>query len=356
MTHPYQQVADDIVLRIRRGEWKNGEQIPTVRALASLYPHSRVTLHKALLHLATRGYLDTVRGRGTFVKAAYIKDSIGVLSGGVTGEHGRSPLSLACVDYARGYFTGVGLDARIYSEDPLSPTRLPSALTDDLDAGRLKGLLTIQSSFSFKHLGTDAWRRHRTPHVDIGSQPAPHRVYIDYDAFFGRALALAAAEGCRHPLLIATGSGRSPEELRRHFAAGQAQVYPASPDLSHAMSPEEWGFRLMRELSRSRQPFDALIVPEDTIAKGIAQGALASGGAPRARILIVALGNRGIDVFYPVPVIRLDVDVEQLVVQAAERLMRQIREPDLPNETFLIAPDRELRSGMRAPDTQGVTV
>lgn len=71
MTHPYQQVACDIVLRIRRGEWKNGEQIPTVRALAALYPHSRVTLHKALMHLATRGYLDTVRGRGTFVKASH---------------------------------------------------------------------------------------------------------------------------------------------------------------------------------------------------------------------------------------------------------------------------------------------
>lgn len=354
MAHPYQAVADDILLRIRRGEWKHGERIPAVRALEALYPHSRMTLHKALRHLQQAGYLSAVHGRGTFVKAARIKDAVAILAGGQLGEHSFSPLSTACVDHARAYFTRLGFDARVYTETPLTPSRLPAALLDDLDAGKLKGLLTVLSTFAFKHLGTDAWNRHRVPHVDIGSQPAPQRVYVDFNAFYRRALALAAADGRRQPLLVATGSGMPPAAVRDLYQKGNVRVHVPDPEAPPAANREEWGFRLMRDLLRGRAEFDCLIVPEDNIAKGLAQGALAYGARVPDRFAIIALVNRGIELFYPVPVIQLQLDVESLVIHAGERLLQLLHDPDLPPSLALLPPDREVRYEPEAARLQEV--
>jgi DNA-binding LacI/PurR family transcriptional regulator len=222
---------------------------------------------------------------------------------------------------------------------------MPKAMLDDLDAGKLKGLLTVQSRFSFKHLGTDAWRRHRVPHVDIGSQPAPQRVYIDFEAFMIRALAAARGEGRRSPLLVATGSALSPDALRRRFGGKGVAVYTPPPELGPPLGAEEFGFRLMLDLLRRGETFDAIVAADDGIAKGIVQGALAGGIAVPERLMVLALVNRGIDLFYPAPVTRLEVDVEALVIHAGDRLMRLVREPGLPPETLLIPPDREIRPG-----------
>jgi DNA-binding LacI/PurR family transcriptional regulator len=344
MPHPYQMVADDILLRIRRGEWKNGERLPAVRDLETLYPHSRMTLHKALRHLQASGYITIVNGRGAYVKVAHIKDPVGILMGGVTPAHIIAPFAMTCVDFARAYFARLGLEPRIYSEDPLAPTWMPQALLDDLDAGKLKGLLTVQSRFSFKHLDTDAWRRHRVPHVDIGSQPAPQRVYIDFEAFMVRALEVAREAGRSRPLLIPTGSAMSAEYLRSRFGASGADVYVPPPELGPPIGAEEFGFRLMQSLIRRRATVDAIVAADDVIAKGIVQGALAGRIDIPRQVMVLALVNRGIELFYPAPVTRLEVDVEALAIHAGDRLARLMREPDLPPETVLFPPNREIRT------------
>jgi DNA-binding LacI/PurR family transcriptional regulator len=285
-----------------------------------------------------------MHGRGTFVKATHIKDSIGILIGGLTGEHAYSPLSMTCLDHARGYLTRLGFDARVYTENPLTASRLPAALLEELDAGKIKGLMTVLSGFSYRHLGTDAWRRHRVPHVDIGSQPAPQRVFIDFDAFFKRALALAGSEGRARPLLIASGSGIPGAEIRRRVEGTGATVYTPPPELAQSTGKEEWGFRLMLDLIRRKADFDCLVVPEDGIAKGLCEGVLAGGLPVARRPLIVSLVNRGVDLFYPIPIIKLEVNVEALMIHAADRLLRLLQEPDLPPEAVLIPPDREIRA------------
>ena len=64
----YVQVADHIAGRIERGELAPGSRLPPERELASFYGVSYDTIRRATAALRERGLIETVHGRGTFVK------------------------------------------------------------------------------------------------------------------------------------------------------------------------------------------------------------------------------------------------------------------------------------------------
>lgn len=63
----YHQLRQAIRERIAAGEWRPGEQVPTLRELCRLYGVSRITAVQALGALAQEGLLTRQRGKGTFV-------------------------------------------------------------------------------------------------------------------------------------------------------------------------------------------------------------------------------------------------------------------------------------------------
>lgn len=63
----YHQLRQDLRERIAAGEWRPGDQVPTIRELCQLYGVSRITAIQALGALAQEGLLDRKRGKGTFV-------------------------------------------------------------------------------------------------------------------------------------------------------------------------------------------------------------------------------------------------------------------------------------------------
>lgn len=64
----YHQVELDMRQRIRSGEWRRGEQIPTESELCTVYGASRVTIREAIRRLTVEGLLIRRRGSGTFVR------------------------------------------------------------------------------------------------------------------------------------------------------------------------------------------------------------------------------------------------------------------------------------------------
>src|SRR5688572_1855433 len=61
------QVAQIIKTRIESGLWRNGEPIPTEKALCAEFDVSRGTVRQALKSVEAEGYLWRQQGRGTFV-------------------------------------------------------------------------------------------------------------------------------------------------------------------------------------------------------------------------------------------------------------------------------------------------
>jgi DNA-binding GntR family transcriptional regulator len=62
----YLQVADDLAARIGRGELKG--RMPAERDLAAEYGVAYGTIRRAMEVLRERGLVESVHGRGTFVR------------------------------------------------------------------------------------------------------------------------------------------------------------------------------------------------------------------------------------------------------------------------------------------------
>ena len=64
----YQQIANDIILRISQKEWNIDDKLPTEAELAAEYAVSRVTLRQAMGQLERDGIICKFQGKGAFVK------------------------------------------------------------------------------------------------------------------------------------------------------------------------------------------------------------------------------------------------------------------------------------------------
>ncbi|MBN2684764.1 MAG: GntR family transcriptional regulator [Pontiellaceae bacterium] len=65
--HKYQEICDNILARIERGELEQGMRLPGVRALGEKYGCNYHTVRHAFEALAEQGYVELRQGSGTFV-------------------------------------------------------------------------------------------------------------------------------------------------------------------------------------------------------------------------------------------------------------------------------------------------
>jgi GntR family transcriptional regulator, arabinose operon transcriptional repressor len=64
----HRRIANDIAARIQSGQYPTGAKLPSEPRLAAEFGVSRGTLRQALASLRQGGYLDSIPGRGTFVR------------------------------------------------------------------------------------------------------------------------------------------------------------------------------------------------------------------------------------------------------------------------------------------------
>lgn len=91
----YYQVREELTRRIREGEFRVGDMLPTEEALAKAYAVSRITVKRALLDLVNEGLITRRQGKGTFVATPKLEEDISqavavarpVLMHGEKGEH-----------------------------------------------------------------------------------------------------------------------------------------------------------------------------------------------------------------------------------------------------------------------------
>lgn len=64
----YEQLKNQIIIGIAKGELKDGDRLPSVRSLASDLAINLHTVNKAYQHLEQEGFLQINRQRGVFVQ------------------------------------------------------------------------------------------------------------------------------------------------------------------------------------------------------------------------------------------------------------------------------------------------
>jgi GntR family histidine utilization transcriptional repressor len=72
----YRQLKEHILAQMRSGQWAPGSRVPSENQLVAKFGISRMTANRALRELMQDGYLDRVRGLGTFVKEAPRQSSL----------------------------------------------------------------------------------------------------------------------------------------------------------------------------------------------------------------------------------------------------------------------------------------
>ncbi|HEY1805862.1 MAG TPA: GntR family transcriptional regulator [Terracidiphilus sp.] len=65
----YQQIVNQMKLKIAAGEWLAGEEIPSIRQLAADLSVSVITIKRAYLEMEHAGLIVTQHGKGSFVAA-----------------------------------------------------------------------------------------------------------------------------------------------------------------------------------------------------------------------------------------------------------------------------------------------
>ena len=63
----YKQIKQEIYSRIQRGEWKEGDRIPSERKLCEQFGISRITVRQAISQAVNEGILKSYPGKGTFI-------------------------------------------------------------------------------------------------------------------------------------------------------------------------------------------------------------------------------------------------------------------------------------------------
>ena len=63
----YEQITDQIKSAIVTGQLAEGEQLPSIRALANSLRVSAITTKRAYADLEATGLIETVQGKGTYV-------------------------------------------------------------------------------------------------------------------------------------------------------------------------------------------------------------------------------------------------------------------------------------------------
>ena len=64
----YAQLMKEIKDQIRKGTYKEGDQIPTEGELSTAYQVSRITVRRTIEELCSQGFLVKRQGKGTFVE------------------------------------------------------------------------------------------------------------------------------------------------------------------------------------------------------------------------------------------------------------------------------------------------
>ena len=72
----YEQIEEQIMLKINSGKYKPGDKLPSIRELASKLSLNVNTVKRAFSELEAKGVTVSIQGRGVFISENAIKNEI----------------------------------------------------------------------------------------------------------------------------------------------------------------------------------------------------------------------------------------------------------------------------------------
>ncbi len=332
--HPlYRQVAgllrDEIVRRM-----KPGEKLESEDRLSKRFDVSVITTREALRILASEGWVVRRQGKGTFVAEKRPEKPVAVLIDRDVSHPRASYFFLRVAREVKAFLEDAGRTVRLYTGQ-LMPNEDSTELTcreflEDLEADRFSGVIAV---YAFPHPGwTGRLREKGIPLVGIGRR---HEYSVDSDpeAFMKAAVAQLREAGRKRIALMGWERGQSDpgENTDRTFYRAFLDALEAN---GLSLPPPEWvredlhpalnaaGWEEFKDLwiSRREKP-DGLVITDDFLFRDAATAMIELDIGIPDTLMVVTHSNRGSDILHPFPVIRIEVDPNEVALTLAEMFL-----------------------------------
>lgn len=191
------------------------------------------------------------------------------------------------------------------------------------------------------------------PHVIIGRPPfSTAACWIDINNHVSGHLATEYLTQCGYTHIAFIG-GPQTDEISRHRLRGfvsSMRIFGLDvPDSSikYGTYSKQSGFEMMEELLRGSFLPDAVICEDNKIAMGAASAIRKRGMNIPNDIGMITFDDYPLSQLIDPPLTVVDINVNKLGQQAAEILMKKIRNPSLNMQSFTTVPELIIRSSTR---------
>lgn len=328
----HRQVERFLRQQIQTGELQPSQQLPSTAELTRKWKVSPETIRKAMTHLIADGLMIRTH-HGTFVKSKAARMLIGILV--------SAPLTDETAYFYRAMvrFLTTAIDenkerqweGRVY--DALTKAKAAPKLVEspvyrnlavDVRNGFLEGIIELGTSVD----GLPALEKAKLPRVRWGED-----VYVDMQAFGEQCVKLAVSRGIREIIYLRTfeegpdlkalnDTARSLKlpppivrQMTRTWVGGVEYEQAVYENTLHLL--DHWN-------TGSHQP-KALIIPDDIGARAATVAVVKKGIPVPQRLMVIAMTNEGIDLHYPVPIIRYIHPVKKIAEGLIEMLHHKMK-------------------------------
>lgn len=319
--------------RLRGGKWTAGSRLPTRMELIKTFKVSPMTLQLVIDDLTQEGFVQSRGREGTFVANTppFVRNYGFVIRGANEERQEWHHYWRVLESEATRHFSDSVKKAVFYYGIDRPFSQDVQRLQQDIESQRLAGVF-FSNVPGFLSSSPLAMQKH-TPLVAVGSGDAGIKnlslIKLGTAHFFESALKAIAGAGRRRVGLITPW-----EDPRQHLADFTAQAarlglrtHPRWCQYApHSVGGRRWASNAVQAIVSSAEKPDALVVYDDNLIESTMAGMQAAGCSVPADCLVVAHTNFPWPIASPYPLIRIGVNIRDVVSAAVTEINRRQNE------------------------------
>ncbi len=327
----YAQVADHLRERIQ-ASYQAGQKLEAESKLATELQVSLTTVREALGCLAQEGVVERKHGSGTYVRDPFGKQQLAILTELDINHTKTSYFFLESVQRLRAYLETRNIPVRVYVGQTAVGEAAPEGLScpefmEDVKAGRLRGVIAEATNFRLKWMQPLIERK--IPVVG-GSRDFAWSAAANHLDMVRQGAEYLLEAGRRRLGVIAPPGEAGTRIFTSTLQAAGVEVHPEWIVSESEPGREGAGWEAVRALwcARDEKP-DGLIVCDDVMFQGVTMALLEAGvHVPEdLRLAVHVVGGRALH--SPLPIARVEFDLDALIQAKAEMLLRLLRQEEI---------------------------
>lgn len=339
-----QQTAERLRSKIL-AECQAGDRLDAETVLAEKLGVSVVTMRSALLILSEEGLIERRQKRGTVVLDPHAARHVGVLLEIDISHPRTSHFYLRVTHHLRERFAEEGIPAKLYLGNVPPGQDVPRTTCADflkaVEQNKLSAAIGVAST------PRDGWLetlQDRGIPVVGSLEDYPYGAGFDMSIIAETGIRRLLAEGCRRPVMIGLDWKTTGNRLQDQIFCDSLQSAGLTPDAARQIrrvNPGQPGaaWEAVRDFwILSREKPDGLLIADDTLLQDAVLALLELGVKVPTDLKVVSHTNKGVQFFYPFPLVCLETDPEELA-EATFAMTRTLmrRQPVTPSRRLLNA-------------------